>query len=97
MNTPAYPYYGDPNYWPDNLNNPYGLQYGDASRGLTYYNAPESNSTMMSDSVIMTKRLKQFVPSASVKVGAQPVKNLMTPNMLEQEDDKGGNYKSMFQ
>lgn len=96
-NNTAYPYYGDPQYFPDSLNNPYGYQYQDASQGLTYFNTPESNSTMVSDSVVMTKRLKQFVQSSSVKKGRTPSRDLMTRAQLDEEDNVGSNYKSIFQ
>lgn len=95
-NNKTYPLTGDPQYWPDNLNNPYGYQYQDASEGLTYFNAPESNSTMVSDSVVMTKRLKQFVQKASVKEGRVPRRDLMTPAQLGEEDNQGADYKSIF-
>lgn len=95
-NNTAYPYFGDPQYFPDNLNNPYGYQYRDASQGLVYFNAPESNSTMVSDSVEMTKRLKQFVPKSSVMKGRTPSRDLMTGAQLLEEDNIGDNYKSIF-
>lgn len=95
-NNKTYPYFGDPQYFPDNLNNPYGFQYQDASEGLTYFNAPESNSTMVSDSVVMTKRLKQFVQRASVKEGQTPQRDLMTRAQLNEENAIGEDYKSIF-
>lgn len=95
-NNTTYPYFGDPQYWPDNLNNPYGYQYQDTSEGLTYFQSPNSNSTMVSDSVVMTKRLKQFVPKASVMKGRTPSRDLMTREQLDEEDNRGDNYKSTF-
>jgi len=91
-----YSYFGDPNEFPDNLSNPYNYQYRDASQGLTYFNAPNANSTMVSDSVEMTKRLKRFVPASSVMKGRTPEQDLMTGSMKEEEDNVDQDYKSMF-
>ena len=65
--SPAVPIFSSPDENPDNLNNPYGNNVVDSSRGEVYFNGPNSNSTMVSDSVEMTKRLKAFVPKSSVK------------------------------
>jgi hypothetical protein len=92
-----YSYFGDPNAFPDNLGNPYNYQYQDASQGLTYFNAPSANSTMVSDSVIMTERLKKFVPESSVMRGRTPEEDLMTREMKDEEDNVGKNYTSKFQ
>lgn len=94
--TPAFPLFGDPNYNPNNLANPYDWNVVDQSRGETYWNGPASNSTMVSDSVEMTKRLKAFVPMSSVKQGRQPNTNLGYANSEELEN-KGSNYKAKFQ
>ncbi len=94
-NTPAYPTYGDPNFNPDNLTNPYGNNIVDSSRGETYFNAPASNSTMVSDCVEMTKRLHAFVPQSSVKEGRTPQNNLGYANSAE-EINIGANYKSKY-
>lgn len=93
---PAFPLAGDPNYNPDNLANPYDWNVNDSSRGETYFNAPASNSTMVSDSVEMTKRLKAFVPKSSVKEGRIPQNNLGYANSAE-EVNRGADYKSRFQ
>lgn len=92
---PAYPLNGDPNYNPNNLQNPYDWNVVDSSRGETYFNAPAANSTMVSDSVEMTKRLRAFVPSSSVKQGRQPTNNLGYENNPELNNE--GTYKSTFQ
>lgn len=96
MNAP-FPTFGNPEDHPDNLRNPYGYQVQDESQGLAYFNAPESNSTMVSDSVVMTKRLKAFVPVSSVKEGRSPKKTLMTADELAQENAKGGDYEASYQ
>lgn len=102
MNTkPAYPLFGDkntgsPEFNPDNLANPYGWNVVDSSRGEAYFNAPASNSTMVSDSVEMTKRLIAFVPKSSVKEGRAPQNNLGYSGSAE-EINAGANYKSKFQ
>lgn len=93
---PAFPLSGDPNDYPNNLANPYGWNSVDSSRGETYFNAPSSNSTMVSDSVEMTKRLKAFVPMSSVKEGRTPQNNLGYANSPE-EMNKGDNYKAKYQ
>lgn len=97
---PAYPVFGDestgdPNFNPNNIANPYGWNVDDQSRGLTYWNEPSANSTMVSDSIEMTKRLKAFVPSSSVQQGRKPSNNLGYANSEENENE--GNYKSKFQ
>lgn len=81
---------------PNNLANPYGWNVVDASRGETYFNAPQSNSTMVSDCVEMTKRLKAFVPASSVKQGRTPQNNLGYSQSAE-EVNIGATYKSFFQ
>lgn len=98
---PAYPVFGDaskgdPNYNPDNLATPYEWNVVDSSRGLASWNAPASNSTMVSDNVEMTKRLKAFVPASSVKEGRTPQNNLGYSGSPE-EINKGDNYKSSYQ
>lgn len=93
---PAYPLMGDPNYYPNNLLNPYEWNSVDSSRGETYFNAPASNSTMVSDSVEMTKRLKAFVPASSVKQGRTPQNNLGYAQSAE-EINIGADYKSKYQ
>lgn len=97
MNPRPFPTYGDPQQHPDNLGNPYGYQVQDESQGLTYYNSVDPNSTMVSDSVQMTERLKMFVPSSSVKKGRAPGETLMSAEMLNEEENRGNNYKSKFQ
>lgn len=87
---------GDPDYNPNNLANPYGWNVVDSSRGEVYFNAPASNSTMVSDSVEMTKRLKAFVPASSVKQGRWPQNNLGYSGSPE-EWNKGENYKATYQ
>lgn len=96
-NKPAVPLYTDPNMNPDNMANPYGWNQTDASRGYTYFNSPNSNSTMVSDSVEMTKRLKAFVPMSSVKQGRSPQEDLMTREMKLEENNIGSDYKPKFQ
>jgi len=97
MNTkPAVPLFEDPHNNPNNLANPYGWNVVDSSRGETYFNSPNSNSTMVSDSVEMTKRLKAFVPMSSVKQGRTPQNNLGYANSAE-EMNQGANYKAKFQ
>lgn len=93
---PAVPYYEDPNYNPNNLANPYDWNVVDSSRGETYFNAPAANSTMVSDSVEMTKRLRAFVPRSSVKEGRQPLGNNLGYENSPENENKG-NYKSTFQ
>lgn len=94
--TPAVPLFEDPNFNPNNLENPYGWNVVDSSRGETYFNGPASNSTMVSDSVEMTKRLKAFVPASSVQKGRTPLNNLGYSGSAE-EVNQGANYKSKFQ
>lgn len=94
--TPAVPLGTDPNTNFDNLRNPYGNDVVDSSRGETYYSTPQSNSTMVSDSVEMTKRLKAFVPASSVKEGRTPYNNLGYSQSAE-EDNIGADYKAKFQ
>lgn len=92
------PLMGDPSKYPNNLVNPYGFQPSlSPSAGEAYFNAPESNSTMVSDSVEMTKRLKAFVPASSVKKGRQPQKDLLSASQLAEASGVGDNYKSKFQ
>lgn len=93
---PAYPLAGDPDFYPNNLANPYDWNSVDSSRGEVYFNAPASNSTMVSDSVEMTKRLKAFVPASSVKEGRTPQNNLGYANSAE-EINKGADYKAKYQ
>lgn len=93
---PAFPLNGDPNEYPNNLANPYDWNSVDSSRGETYWNAPSSNSTMVSDSVEMTKRLQAFVPASSVKEGRTPQNNLGYSRSAE-EVNVGANYKAKFQ
>lgn len=98
---PAYPVFGDaakgdPNYNPNNPANPYDWNVVDSSRGLASWNAPASNSTMVSDVIEMTKRLKAFVPASSVKQGRWPENNLGYSGSPE-EWNKGADYKSKFQ
>jgi hypothetical protein len=92
---PAYPLFSDPNETPNNLQNPYEWNEVDCSRGETRFKAPESNSTMVSDSVEMTKRLRAFVPASSVQKGRQPSNGLGYENSPELENE--GTYKSTFQ
>lgn len=94
---PAYPLFEDPDYYPNNLETPYTWNSVDSSRGFAYFNAPESNSTMVSDSVEMTKRLKAFVPASSVKEGRAPGATLMTRDMRAEENNSGSNYKAKYQ
>ena len=91
----AVPLFTDPNINPNNLANPYGWNQIDASRGETYFNSPNSNSTMVSDSVEMTKRLRAFVPKSSVKEGRTPMNNLGYADSPENINQ--GSYKSMYQ
>lgn len=93
---PAFPLNGDPNEYPNNLANPYGWNSVDSSRGETYFNAPSSNSTMVSDSIEMTKRLKAFVPASSVKQGRWPQNDLGYSGSSE-EWNKGDDYKAKYQ
>lgn len=93
---PAFPAFGDPNYNPNNLANPYSWNVVDSSRGTAYFNAPASNSTMVSDNVEMVKRLKAFVPATNSKQGR------MSPNDLgyehsQEEWNVGQNYKAKYQ
>lgn len=86
-----------PNNHPDNVNSPYSFQEPNLEKGRTYFGAPQSNSTMVSDSVIMTQRLKAFVPKASVKVGRKPVVPEVNGVDFAEEENRGQNYKSIFQ
>lgn len=94
--TPAFPPFGDPNYNPLNVVNPYGNNLIDSSRGMQTFQGPQSNSTMVSDNIEMVKRLRAYVPRASMKEGRVP-----TGNHLGYEDspmlDNVGNYKSSYQ
>lgn len=99
---PAYPAFGtrengNPDYNPDNLKVPYEWNVVDSSRGEAYFNAPAANSTMVSDSVEMTKRLKAFIPRSSVKEGRQPTGNNLGYENSPEEWNKGANYKSIYQ
>lgn len=87
----------NPNQHPDNLNNPYGGQEPNLEKGFTYFPAPQSNSTMVSDSVIMTQRLKAFVPQSSVRGGRKPIVPQVNGVDFREEDNQGSNYKSKFQ
>jgi hypothetical protein len=99
MNTPklsqAVPTMIDPDLNPNNLANPYGWNVVDSSRGEAYFNAPASNSTMVSDAVEMTKRLKMFIPTSSVKEGREPINNLGYANSEMNWNE--GNYKAKYQ
>lgn len=86
----------NPNQHPDNLNNPYGGQEPNLEKGFTYFPAPQSNSTMVSDSVIMTQRLKQFVPKSSVMQGRKPSIPEVNGVDFQEESNVGDNYKSIF-
>lgn len=92
---PAVPFGTDPDQYPNNLGNPYDWNVVDQSRGEAYWNAPASNSTMVSDSVEMTKRLRAFVPASSVKKGRTPLNTLGYAKSEENENE--GNYKSSYQ
>lgn len=87
----------NPQFPPDNVNNPYTGQVVNQEEGRTYFPAPESNSTMVSDSVIMTERLKRFVPSSSVKKGRKPIVPEVNGVDFREEDNQGNNYKSLYQ
>lgn len=87
----------NPEFPPDNVNSPYSGQVVNQEEGRTYFPAPQSNSTMVSDSVIMTKRLKAFVPQSSVKGGAKPIVTTVEGVNFSEENNVGNNYKSMFQ
>lgn len=99
---PAYPVFGgpengDPNYNPNNLANPYDWNVVDSSRGEAYFNAPASNSTMVSDNMEMARRLKAFVPRSSVKQGNIPINNSLGYEKSEENWDKEADYKSKYQ
>lgn len=96
-NNSAFPLFGDPNYNPNNLANPYEWNVVDSSRGETYFNAPSSNSTMVSDNMEMARRLKAFVPKSSVKEGRIPTENNLGYENSEENWDEGVNYKSKYQ
>lgn len=93
---PSFPPFGDPNYNPNNLVNPYGNDMGNSSGGAQTFQGPQTNSTMLSDNIEMVKRLRAYVPRASMKEGRIP-----TGNHLGYEDspelDNVGNYKSSYQ
>lgn len=91
---PAVPLYSDPNDNPNNLANPYDWNVVDSSRGETYFNAPNSNSTMVSDSVEMTKRLHAFVPASSVQKGRTPSNDLGYAQSAEEYNK--GDYKTKY-
>lgn len=93
---PAFPTFGDPNYNPNNLANPYDWNVVDSSRGEAYFNAPASNSTMVSDNIEMVKRLKAFVPKVSMKEGRWGKNDLGYSGSAE-EWNRGENYKSIYQ
>ena len=93
---PAVPLFSDPDENPNNLANPYSWNVVDSSRGYAYFNAPASNSTMVSDVVEMTKRLKAYVPASSVREGRQPTNNNGYANSVENYDE-GANYKAKYQ
>lgn len=87
----------DPQFPPDNVNNPYNGQVPNQEEGRTYFPAPQSNSTMVSDSVIMTERLKRFVSKSSVREGQKPTVPMVEGVAWSEEDNMGSNYKSKFQ
>lgn len=87
----------NPQFPPDNVNSPYTGQVPNQEEGRTYFPAPQSNSTMVSDSVIMTQRLKTFVPKSSVKAGLQPTVSPVEGVDWSEENNQGSNYKSIFQ
>lgn len=89
--------WNNPQFPPDNVSSPYEGQVPNQEEGRTYFPAPQSNSTMVSDSVIMTKRLKAFVPQSSVKGGAKPVVPEVDGVEFSEERNIGNNYKSIFQ
>ena len=92
-----FPVFGDPDMHPDTFRDPYGYQVNSESMGEAYFNAPEANSTMVSDNIIMTQQLKKFVPKSSVKEGRVPMRSLMTPDQLAEENNRGRHYKSSYQ
>lgn len=85
-----------PQFPPDNVNNPYGYQEPNMEEGRTYFPAPQSNSTMVSDNVIMVQRLKDFVPASSVMKGRQSPEDLLSAEQKSELQNKGSNYKSSF-
>lgn len=81
---------------PDNLNSPYKFEEPNLEKGFTYFPAPQSNSTMVSDSVIMTQRLKAYVPKSSVQKGRKPIVPEVAGVDFGEEDNRGNNYKPVF-
>ncbi len=86
-----------PEFPPDNVRSPYDGQVPNQEEGRTYFPAPQSNSTMVSDSVIMTERLKRFMPRINSQVGKANPPSVVTGVAWEEEDNVGNNYKSLFQ
>ena len=91
-----YPILGKPDYNVENKDNPYGGNQDGSQRGEPYTSNLVGQSTMVSDSVEMTKRMKRWVPRTSMKEGREP-QVLQTPGEVAQEVDGGGDYKSKYQ
>ena len=72
--------------------NPYEDKKEDTSDGKIRFKAPESDSTMVSENVEMTKRLKAFVPKISVLSG-----RINTGASEKEKAQTSENYKSKYQ
>jgi hypothetical protein len=87
--------HGNPDYSLSNENNPYDKTDTSSSRGEPYITDLAGRSTMVSDNMVMTKRLKAFVPRSSVKQGDMP--SAWGEGASPEEDNISDNYKPKFQ
>lgn len=90
-----YPIHGNPDYSTSNEMNPYNKTDTSGSRGEPYFTDLAGRSTLVSDNMIMAKRLQAFVPRSSVKQG--DMLSAWGEGASSEEINKGDNYKSKFQ
>lgn len=86
---------GNPDYLTQNEANPYDAQVTSSTRGEPYTTDLAGRSTLVSDNMEMTRRLKAFVPRSSAKGGREPAKFGEGAN--KEEENEGSSYKSKFQ
>lgn len=94
--TDQYSIKGNPEYRVDNEGNPYSAEDTSISRGEPYTTDLAGRSTMVSNSVEMTKRLKAYVPKMSAKEGyaSLPTQGYDTSS---EEENRGSNYEAKYQ
>jgi hypothetical protein len=93
-----YPIHGNPRYDAENKT-PYDSEVTSSSRGEPYITDLAGRSTLTSDNVEMVKRLKQFVPKASVKqcYATDLSENNLGYENSSEEENIGANYKAKYQ